>query len=187
MGLVDAMLILVFCKKEVRNDVKGYGEFIRANIPERLAQLSTLCFGFESGIDQKTEMYGNFLRVMNERNFAVHGNVDPLKEQIETVYFEGKRPLFTEAGDNVFRLFEHLEAINNPTKVIQDYENVLTFLLEIKQCLSGRFRDFFDIVIDDPYPGYELRAQRVTKILPSHNAAMLFPNEFYDHDLKVRW
>jgi hypothetical protein len=85
------------------------------------------------------------------------------------------------------RLFEHLEAINEPQSVVRDYEAVHEFLIEIQNLLSAKYREFFQHVIADSYPGYEVRAQRVTKILPGHNAAMLFPNEKYDDDLKVVW
>ena len=84
------MVILVFCKDEVRNDAIRYEAFIRATVPERLALLSENCDGFLKDIDQTSEEYGGFKRVMDKRNFAIHGNIDPVREQIETVFFEGK-------------------------------------------------------------------------------------------------
>ncbi|URK87240.1 hypothetical protein LP421_26945 [Rhizobium sp. RCAM05350] len=76
------MVILVFCKDEVRNDSDRYTAFIRSNIPQRIASLSENCFGFTKEIAQTTKIYGDFKRVMDKRNFAIHGNVDPVKEQI---------------------------------------------------------------------------------------------------------
>lgn len=181
------MVILVFCKNEVRNDPERYEEFIRSKLPDRLAALSQNCDGFIATIDQTTEVYGNFKRVMDKRNFVIHGNIDPVREQIETVYFEGKRPLFAEGGDNVLKLFEHLETINSPEDVVADYEAVHLFLVEIMDHLSERHRAFFDQVIDDPYPGYELNKKRVTRILPNHNMRALMPRTRYDDDLEVTW
>jgi hypothetical protein len=99
---------------------------------------------------------------MNMRNFAIHGNVDPIREEIETIYFEGRRPLFVEAGDNIIKLFEHLEQINKPAELIRDYESVHAFLHEITTNLTPRHQTFFEQVIIDPYPGYDLAKKRVT-------------------------
>lgn len=57
------MVILVFCKDEVRNDRVRYEAFIRATIPERLALLSENCDGFAREIDQTSAEYDGFKRV----------------------------------------------------------------------------------------------------------------------------
>jgi hypothetical protein len=159
------MTILMFCKNAIRDDEASYQEFVRAKIPERLALLSKNCVGFARGIDTGTDAYASFMRVIDKRNFALHGNVDPVKEQIEVVYFDGRRPLFSEPGHNVERFFEHLEAINRPQEVVKDYEEMHGFLSEIADCLEPKTRAFFDQVIDDAYPGYEVRKRRATRIL----------------------
>jgi len=181
------MVILTFCNEEIRNDKARYDAFVREKIPEKLAQLNINCAGFDRGVDASAETYRDFLRVMNARNFAIHGNIDPIREQIETVYFEGKRPLFADNGDHMLKLFEHLEEINAPSDVISDYEAVHLFLIEIQSMLEPHYRAFFEQVINDSYPGYEVKDKRVTRILPSHNIAMLFPGERYDDDLRVLW
>jgi hypothetical protein len=181
------MMILAFCKPEIRDNSVLYGAFVREKIPQRLKLLSENCFGFARSVDPSSDTYTDFLRVMNARNFAIHGNVDPIREHIETVYFEGKRPLFADNGDHLLKLFEHLELINAPRDVVKDYETVHLFLVELQNLLSPKFRDFFGHVIDDPYPGFELKVKRVTKILPSHTAAMMFPNERRDDELEVTW
>ncbi|MUO82238.1 hypothetical protein GOZ78_24040 [Agrobacterium vitis] len=181
------MVILVFCKDGVRNDPVRYAAFIRATIPERLALLSENCDGFSRPIDQTSAEYGGFKRVMDKRNFAIHGNVEPVREQIETVFFEGKRPLFNESGDNLVKFFEHLDQINAPKEVIADYEAVHLFLVVLVDHLSPRNKWFFEQVINDPFPGYELRKKRVTKILPNHEVIALIPGLRYDDDLSVTW
>jgi hypothetical protein len=181
------MLVLVFCKDDIRKDRTRYDVFVREKMPQKLALLTVNCDGFSHEVDRTSEAYRNFLRIMNDRNFAIHGNVDPEREQIEVVYFEGKRPLFVEGGDHIFRLFEHLEFINKPAKVVADYEAVHMFLLELTQMLSSRHQEFFEQVIEDMYPGYEVHKRRVTKILPGHNAAFQFGHERYEDDLDVEW
>jgi len=181
------LVILVFCKDDVRNNPQNYESFIRLNMPERLAGLSEYCFGFVKPINQETVAYRNFKRVMDKRNFAIHGNMNPVRDQIETVYFEGKRPIFAEGGDNIVKFFEHLETINSPQDVIADYENVHLYLFEITHYLSASHRAFFDHILDDPFPGYEVYKKRVTKILPNHNILGILEGTRYDDDLNVNW
>lgn len=181
------MLILMFCKDSVRNDREAYEAFIRMNLPERLAALRENCEGFERPIDQTTIAYRNFKRVMDKRNFAIHGNVDPEREPIETVYFEGRRPLFVDGGDNILKFFDHLEALNTPQIVVSDYEAVHLFLIEIREYLAERHQWFFDQVITDPYPGYDVHKKRVTRLLPNHNVRAVMTPLRYDDQLKVSW
>lgn len=181
------VLVLTLCRPEVRNDPLRYAAFVREKIPEKLKLLSENCLGFRRPVDPSSGSYKHFLRVMNGRNFAIHGNVDPIREQIETVYFEGTRPLFADNGDHLLKLFEHLESINAPADVVKDYEAVHLFLIDLQHLLLPKVRKFFEQVINDSYPGFELKAKRVTKILPGHNAAMMFPGELRDEDLKVVW
>ena len=85
------MMILTFCKPETRNNPKLYQDFLREKIPKRLELLACNCFGFARAVNSSSDTYKDFMRVMNARNFNIHGNIDPLREKIETVYFEGKR------------------------------------------------------------------------------------------------
>lgn len=181
------MIILMFCKTEIRDDLAAYTTFLREKIPARLVQLSQNCVGFARDIDIGTEAYANFMRVINKRNFALHGNVDPIKEQIEVVYFDGRRPLFVNSGNHIEKLFEHLEVINKPQDVIEEYENVHAFLIEIADCLEPRTREFFRQVIDDAYPGYEVTKRRATRILPDHLISSFFQGMRFDDELKVDW
>lgn len=181
------MIILIFSKDSIRNDQETYQAFIRTKIPQRLELLHKNCFGFAHGIDTRTKSYANFMRVIDKRNFALHGNVDPVKEQIETVYFDGKRPLFNQPGTHVAKLFEHLESINKPDEVQREYEEVHMFLLEIVECLEPEMQRFFAHVIDDAYPGYEIRKRRVTRILPDHLVTGIIQGMKFDDELDVNW
>ena len=178
------MVILMFCKDAIRDDAAQYQAFIRAKVPQRLELLTRNCHGFIRQIDTTTSAYRDFMRVIDKRNFALHGNVDPLREQIETIYFDGKRPLFNEPGINVEKQFDHMEALYEPHAVLREYEAVHQFLLEIRECLDGRTRSFFDQVINDAYPGYELRKKRATRILPDHSVTGFMQGMRYDDELE---
>ncbi len=180
-------LILIFCKDEIRADKEKYDAFIREKIPERLALLSTNCKGFAKPIGQTGEPYSSFKRVMDKRNFAIHGNVDPVREQIETVYFEGKMPIFVNNGDHILSFFTQQELIADPAQTLADYEAVHLFLAEVMDCLDLRSLEYMRVLSEDPYPGYEVNMKRVTKILPGHNVATRFKGMRFDDDLKVKW
>ncbi len=181
------MIILMFCKTEIRDDHAAYEDFVRAQIPERIALLSQNCVGFTRAVETETEAYANFMRVVNKRNFALHGNVDPIREQIEVVYFDGRRPLFVNSGNHIEKLFEHLEAINKPEEVVEEYESVHAFLVEISDCLEPRTKTFFRQVIDDAYPGYEVNKRRPTRILPDHLITGFMQGMRFDDELEVDW
>ena len=89
------------------------------------------------------------MRVIDKRNFALHGNVNPIAEQIEVIYFDKRRPLFVNPGNNVERFFEQLEELFDPQQVIADYEVAQMFLLEIMECLVDRNLANFEQVIGD--------------------------------------
>jgi len=157
------MVILTFCKDAIRNDRNSYDGFVRAKIPERLSLLPKHCDGFAKPVDRNSAEYKDFMRIMNERNFALHGNVDPIREAIETVYFEGKRPLFVTPGDSIQNMFEQLERLHRPYHVIADYEAAHAFLISIMECLTPRHRTFFQHVISDAQPGYEMKKKASNK------------------------
>jgi hypothetical protein len=177
------MTILMFCKDNLRNDTEKYQAFLRSNVPTRLALMSKNCDGFARTVDSRTDAYATFMRVINKRNFALHGNVDPINEKIEVIYFDGKRPLFASPGHHIVNFIENLERLARPQEVITEYQEVHTFLLEIADCLSPPHRTYFDQVIGDSYPGYELKKKRVTRILPDHVAMSLLPGMKYDDQL----
>jgi hypothetical protein len=181
------MIILTFCKDEIRNDREEYDRFVRDTIPSRLDLLSINCHGFERPIDKSTQIYGEFMRVVARRNFALHGNVDPDRETIEFVYFDGRRPLFTKPGHHLEKLFEQLELLHRPRDTVADYENVHLFLLEIMDSLSRKHRAFFEQVIEDGYPAYEVKKKRVTRILPDQVMMCMLPGLRYDDQLNVEW
>lgn len=179
--------ILLYCKDAIRDDKAAYDAFRRATIPERLSLLSQNCLGFVRGIDTRTAGYANFMRIISKRNFAIHGNVDPESEPIETVYFDGKRPLFVQPGTHIEKFFEHLEKLHSPEEAVEDYENAHAFLHKIVECLDARHRFHFDQVVNDPFPGFEVRKKRPTRILPDHVVSSILQGARYDDELNVGW
>lgn len=177
------LVILTLCKPAIRQQRDEYETFLRETIPNRIENLHEKCHGFERPIDNKSEAYSNFQRVIARRNFDLHGNMDPQRDAIETVYFDGKRPLFVEPGHHIEKFFEHLDCIHMPEETLADYENVHSFLVEITHAMHPKVRTFFEHVSADPYPGYEVNKCSVTSILPEQIMMCILPDAPYDDQL----
>jgi len=181
------MIILIFCRSAIRDDPKLYDGFLRASIPERLELLSVNCDGFTRPVDKSIPGWDNFMRIINRRNFELHGNVDPIKDQIEVVYFEGRRPLFVNPGHNIHLLFDQIEKDAHATALIDEYIKLHGFLVSIAECLTPRHKAFFDQIISDAYPGYEVTKRRPTRLFPDHLVWHAGEGTRYDDDLNVNW
>ncbi len=188
--LAEAFLnvaVLMLCKAEVRNNKRQYDAFVRSNIDTKIFDLFYKCEGFARPIDPQAEPYKAFKRMMDKRNQAIHGNCDPEAEQIEQVYFEGKRPLFTEPGDHIGKFFEALERLHHPETVLKDYEDTHTFLCEIAACLKPDVVESFWRIMQDPYPGYDLDRKRVGCLFAERITVAHAQGVRYDDELAVAW
>jgi len=181
------MLILTFCRNAIRDDERAYSTFLRTTIPERLELLSINCDGFARAVDKSVPGYAEFMTIVNRRNFALHGNVDPVREPIEVVYFEERRPLFVQAGNSVELLFDYMEAQANPTALLVEYEQLHGFLVAMTDCLVPRNKRFFEQVISDAYPGFRVDLRRPTRLFPDHYVWSGIPETRYDDQLDVEW
>lgn len=137
------MTILILCKKEVRENVRQFEAFIRSQIDAKIFDLAYKCEGFTKRVEPNAPSYKNFKRVMDKRNHSIHGNIDPEREKIEIVYFEGKRPLFKEPGDHITKHFESLVRQHDPEGVVKDYEDTYEFLCSIAACLESSLQKNF--------------------------------------------
>jgi hypothetical protein len=181
------MIVLILCKQEIRRNRRHFEEFIRSQIDVKLFDLSHKCEGFAKSIDQNSEEFKNFKRVMDKRNNAIHGNCDPERERLESVYFEGKRPLFAEPGDHIGKLFETLEHQHEPATVIKDYEDTYAFLLHILSCLKPGQSDPVWSILEARYPGYDLNRKITGCLFPDYVAIVHGPGIKYDDELSVSW
>lgn len=180
------MFALVLRHPNLRADLDSYQSFVREHIPDRIRRLHEVCFGMRA-VDTTTKAFGQFMTIMNKRNFNVHGNVAPEREALETVYFEGTRPLFATPGHHLGQFFADLERTHSPTTVLHDYEAVHGFLHQLTTYLQENAAFFFEQVINDPFPGYEVRQRRVTRILPD-TVMMAMPGGIRcDDELRIVW
>ncbi len=80
------LIILVACKPEIRKNKTIYEARVREEMHVKVPALHLTCAGFKTAIDTETQEYKNFARIMNNRNWFFHGNADPKKDKIETVF-----------------------------------------------------------------------------------------------------
>jgi hypothetical protein len=180
------LLILVLCKPETRNDKTAFDQFVRSHIHTRIFGLSEHCIGFANALDENTSGFKEFKRIMDRRNHAIHGNIDPIRERLETVYFQGKVPIFTETGDHIGRYFDAMERQYAPQRVIDDYINTHSFLIEIMRNLEPTIGYQIWRVLEDPYPGYDARRQRTGILFPNYVVSGYLGLR-YDDELEVEW
>jgi hypothetical protein len=181
------MVVLILCKRSIRDNTRQFEAFIRSSLDVKIFDLPYKCDGFARGIDPNSETYKNFKRVIDKRNNAIHGNIDPEKEQTETVYFEGKRPLFKESGDHIGKFIEMLDRQSHPETVINEYEDTYAFLLEIASCLRENIQREFWAIMEDSYPGYDLNRKITGMLFTDVVTIGTFPGLKYDDDLVVNW
>jgi hypothetical protein len=181
------MLILILCKPDVRQNARQLESFIRSQIDAKIFDLPYKCEGFTDLIDQNSPQYKNFKRVMDKRNKAIHGNVDPEKEQIEVVYFEGTRPLYKEPGDHIGKLLETMERQNDAPGVIKDYEDTYEFLCFLVNRLQAELRNNVWRILEDRYPGYDADRKICGGVLPDRIILSVMEGARYDDELNVKW
>jgi hypothetical protein len=181
------MSILILCKKEIKENRRQFDAFIRSQIDVKIYDLPYKCHGFVRKIDPESPEFKTFKSIMDNRNNVIHGNVDPERERLETLYFEGKRPLFEEPGDHLLKYFQALEQQLDAETVIKNYEDTHTFLLSIGECLDPETRNGFWQVMETTYPGYELDRKILGVLLPDRIVSSYPGGARYDDELSVDW
>lgn len=181
------MVILMLCRPEIRADKRQYDAFIRDNIDRRIFDLFYKCEGFDKPIDMSSDIYKAFKRVVDKRNHAIHGNIDPIAERIETVYFDATRPLYPEGGDHIGKFRASLAKHYRPQEAVDDYEATHLMLLEIVAALKPDVQAGFWVVMDDAYPGFDERRKKCGHLFPGHFVSSHYDAQRFDDDLEVVW
>jgi hypothetical protein len=175
------------CKPEIRDDARQHEAFIRDHIDRKIFDLYYKCVGFDRPVDMNSDVYKSFKRVMDKRNNAIHGNIDPWSERIDTVYFDGKRPLYPEGGDHVVKFYASLEKQYRPTSVVKDYEDTYMMLISISDSLSEPLRDRFWQVMEDSYPGFDVNRKKCGVLFPDRLVTTRYEGQKFDDELQVEW
>jgi hypothetical protein len=177
------MVALMLCKREIKNNQRQFEYFMRQNIDTKVFDLYYKCEGFSKQISADAATVVHFKQIMDRRNHAIHGNIEPQRDMIEVVYFEGKTPLFQDGGDNIGRYQAAMERVYRPRDVIRDYEGIYLFFEEVISCLEPETAKGVRLILEDPSPGYDLKRQIAGALLPHHAILAQFPGLRYDDEL----
>jgi hypothetical protein len=179
LGLIVALLI----KPEIRTDQAAFQSFVRSPLNIKLTSLADRCRGFVRSLDQADPVFGRYWQVVNRRNDIIHGNVDPMRDVLEVVYFDGKRPLYTAGGDRIRQHWSGLMRQYRPSEVMEDYVATHEFILDILDHLHPVTRDLVDRLIRDTQPAWDDRRKMFGVLFPDAVATVLFDGLRYDWEL----
>ena len=163
------LMIFLLAKPELKQDDRSYEATIRQQIDVRASMLAVYCNGFASPIDNKSEEFKAFKRIMDSRNDFLHGNVDPIKFGFEDVYFDQNIPLRKEGGD----IFDLAQANSlrfiEPETIIEEVEHVRKFRDYVIRHLEPNIQREVLVALDSPELGLNLKTRGVGVLFPSHS------------------
>ena len=160
-------VFLVLAKPGVRNDQRVRDDFARGPIDVRIKTLHLFCDEFADPITGSEDPFKNFLRLMNRRNDALHGNIDPRQTTGEEVFFDFRTiPLFPR-----HRSFGELalaSALGNltPKDALDDVKTVRAFVDFLLSRLVPSSAEMVGHVMKQQQLGYRADTGRIGAILP---------------------
>lgn len=179
------LLIFLLAEDDIKSDKRMYDSIVRQQIDIRVKGLHRHCKGFFQAIDyNNVDACKEFHTLMNNRNDLLHGNVDPKKLSYETVYFDGKIPLFNDYRNFSFYSWEASIRNVTPELAISDYQVVQNLIAYILVCLEDSTREVVLRFLDTKDPGWNESTKRLGILFPSHMVDM-FP-KFDDEEFNKR-
>lgn len=180
------LVIFIMRKDELKRNQRQYDQYIRQQIDTRVFDLHLKCNHFTSGVDPDSEDYKAFKRVMDRRNHHLHGNIDPARDGIETVYFDKFTPLFEKGADPILELFRNRDVVFDVPGVLGRYQDVHSFFQYILSLIEKQPRAEIEMLMDDSTIGYDAARKKTGRLFPGHEVMMLMPLG-YDDELNVDW
>lgn len=180
------LLIFTMRKDELKRNPRQYDQYIRQQIDTRVFDLHLKCNQFTSGVNPDNEDYKAFKKVMDRRNHYLHGNIDPARDGIETVYFDKFTPLFEKGADSILELFRNRDAVFDVPGVLNRYHDVHSFFQYVLGLIEKPSRAEIEMLMDDSTIGYDAARKKTGRLFPSHEVMMLM-RLGYDDELKVDW
>jgi hypothetical protein len=177
------LLVAVLIRPEIKADPAAFDAFVRSPLNVKLIALADRCRGFRRPLDQTDACFGRYWQVVNRRNDVIHGNVDPVRDALEVVYFHGKRPLYKTGGDRIREHWAGLMRQYRPREVMEDYVATHEFILDILDHLQPAVRVTIECLIRDTQPGWDDRRKISGVLFPSAVSTALFEGLRYDWEL----
>lgn len=178
------LLVAGFIRPEVKRDPEAFSAFVRTPLNQKLIGLADVCRGFDRPIAQNNPAFGRYWSVVNKRNDVLHGNVDPVRDALEVVYFHGKRPLYKSGGDRIRQHWIRLLGQYRPREILEDYIATHAFIIEILNHLTPAYRRSLLLVMEDTQPGWDNKRKIFGRLFPDAVATVLFDDLRYDWQLQ---
>lgn len=179
-------IIFLTRKDELKSNTRQYEQYIRQPIDTRVFDLHLKCNYFIHAVDTESEECKAFLRVMARRNYQLHGNIDPARDTIETVYFDKVTPLYEKGADPIIEMFKKKEVVFDVSGVLSRYHDVHSFIQYVLGLIEKGPRTEILMMLDEGEFGYDVNRKRPGHLFPPHVAMMVLPLD-YDDELKVDW
>lgn len=180
------LVILLWKRDELRDNPRHLDAYLKQPIDSRVFDLHLKCQNFKSGVDSRREEFQKFHAVMQRRNYQLHGNFNPEKDYIETIYFEGYTPLFPVGGDPMLDLFRCKEKIFDVSGVLQRYVDVHLFFVYVLSLMEDKARNEFELIMADGEIGLDKKRKKLGRLFPPHESMLVVP-QIYDDELNVDW
>lgn len=180
LGLLIACLI----KPELKRNRRMFETFIRSALDVKLMDLANRCNGFKRPILDDNDVFRRFWHVVNKRNDIIHGNIDPVRNSLDIVYFDGKRPLYRTGGDRIVSFWKGLIDQYKPDEVVADYILTHEFIGEILDHLAPPVRAGIQQIMADTQPGWDDKRKIFGTLFPGHLSTVFFGGLRYDSDLR---
>lgn len=178
------LLVAGFIRPEIKRNQAAFTAFVRLPLNQKLERLADNCRGFARPIEQNNPVFGRYWSVVNRRNDLIHGNVDPVRDALEVVYFHGKRPLYKSGGDRIRQLWLRLIDQYNPWGVVDDYLAMHAFIIEILDHLTPANRNSLGYIMGDSQPGWDNKRKIYGILFPEVVATSVFGELRYDWQLQ---
>ncbi|MEO6217041.1 MAG: hypothetical protein ABIO86_13510 [Sphingomonas sp.] len=177
------LLIAILVKPDFKKNKRAYDAFIRGPLDVKIYDLHVRCRGFRKPIAPENKVMARYWSVVNRRNDVIHGNVDPIKNAVDTVYFNKKVPLFLAGGDRARTYWEGVVKQYDPERVIADYHAAHELIYEIIGHLIPPMQETVKSLMSDIQPGYDEKRGIYGKLFPNHLASFAMEGLRFDGDL----
>lgn len=167
------LLIFLTVKPEVKSDDRIYNDFIQKHIDIRLKSLPLYCNGFLGKPDENIDEVKQFRRLMDRRNFILHGNFDPNILAVGDVWFDHLTPLFKEERMFFERVTEHSLTHIEPDEALKDIAIVDEFIAYLIGLLDDETKLKVLSFKDHATPGWLKSKSRIGRLFPDHFSEML--------------
>jgi hypothetical protein len=126
------------------------------------------CVGFKQPVDYTTEACKKLHTLFNRRNDLLHGNIAPLQNSHEHLFFDGTIPLFAEWKDFYDRIFGPNLRDLDLSDAEDEYATVLKFQEQVLSCLEAAVHAQVEQLLEKTELGFNPDTKRLGNLFPEH-------------------